>query len=94
MKAVLFVITVMISLFLVSATVPGVVAEESLESVREEMAKRDLPPNIAIAYVLVTVVEWEPDLEGVGAGLFTDTEFDFSGFFEELGESLASLFGL
>ena len=43
---------------------------------------------------VVNVIELKPDLDGVGAGLFTESEFDFSEFFEELCEAFASLLGI
>ncbi len=47
--------------------------------------------STATGEVIVYLEEWQPDLSGMGAGLFTFTAFDFSGFFEELAGSLSSL---
>lgn len=92
MKAYVFVITALVSIFLVSAAVPGALAEEGETAAEEQIDETD--PSIAIGYVYVTVVEWTPDLEGIGAGLFTYSEFDFSEFFDKVVESLASLLGI
>jgi hypothetical protein len=49
--------------------------------------------SIATGQVTVSVLPWLPDLSATGSGLFTSTEFDVSGFFSELCESLSELLG-
>ena len=91
MKALSLALIIMVSVYLVlAAPVPA----DALEEGPDEPAAVDDDPSTAVAYgeVRVTVIEWKPGLEGVGAGLFTESAFDFSGFFRELCESLASLF--
>ena len=95
MRASALIITVFISVFLVAAAVPGALAEEAApEAVEEELPEDAGDPSVAYGHVYVYVLEWSPDLEGAGAGLFTYSEFDFGEFFEKVSESLSSLFGL
>ena len=96
MKVGILAITALISILLLSAAVPGALAEEEAggETGEEEMAEVTGDSSVAIGHVYVYVLEWTPDLEGIGAGLFTYSEFDFGEFFEKVAESLKSLFGL
>jgi hypothetical protein len=91
MKAISLALIIMVSFYMVIAAPVAAAQEEG----SEESVAFDDDPSTDVAYgiVRVTVIEWEPDLEGVGAGLFTESEFDFSGFINELCESIASLFG-
>jgi hypothetical protein len=49
--------------------------------------------SVVFGYVNVTVLEWQPDLEGAGAGLFTYSSFDFYEFFGEAAGGLSELLG-
>ncbi|MBN2330646.1 MAG: hypothetical protein JXC85_02425 [Candidatus Aenigmarchaeota archaeon] len=92
MKQASIAITAMISLYLVFVAPLMAAAYEGPPD--ETPAAGDDPgTSVAIGKVVVNVVEWSPDLEGVGAGLFTESEFDLPAFFSELFDSLASLFG-
>ena len=92
MKAVSFALVLMVMALLMIIATPGAFALEE-ETLIENPVDGDGPgTSMAIGKVYVTLVEWEPDIEGLGAGMFTATEFDFSEFFNELYESLASLF--
>ena len=60
-------------------------------------ASQDTAPaagqSTAVGEVTVYLEEWQPDLSGMGAGLFTFTAFDFAGFFAQLADALSSLLG-
>jgi len=94
MKQATIALTVMISLYLVFVA-PLMAAAQAQEGTQEETpaAGDDPGTSVAIGKVVVNVVEWRPDLAGVGAGLFTESGFGLPAFFSELFESLASLFG-
>jgi len=96
MKALAFVLTALISILLVSAAVPTALADdgETAADQEKDQTNESLSTSVAFGKVCVTVVEWRPDLAGIGAGLFTHSGFDFSKFFDEVGKSLASLLGL
>ena len=83
---------VLIPVFLLSAAVPGAIAaEEVTAETAQVQAEEAHDSSVAIGYVYVTLLEWEPDLEGIGSGLFTHSEFDFTEFFEKVFEPLAGL---
>ena len=63
-------------------------------AVEEEVPEAAGGSSVAIGYVYAYVTEWQPDLEGTGAGLFTYSEFDFGEFFGKVAESLESLLSL
>lgn len=77
-------------LVLLVASVPLAVAEEATAESPAEAAVHD--PSRAIGYVYVYVLEWKPDLSGIGAGIFTYTDFDFSEFCGKVAEQIAGLF--
>ncbi len=93
MRAFAKLMVALILILAVATTFPGAAALE--EGPGDSVQADDDPStDTAVGRVVVIVVEWQPDLSGVGAGLFTESEFDFSVFFSELGESLAGLLGL
>jgi len=47
--------------------------------------------STAVGEVRVYLEEWQPDLSGMGAGLFTFTALDFNGFFAQLSDAISSL---
>ncbi len=91
MKALSLALIIMFSVYLVlAAPVPAAALEEGPDE--SEAVDDDPSTDVAYGEVRVNVIEWKPDLDDVGAGLFTDSAFDFSGFLNELCESMASLF--
>lgn len=93
MKALSLALMIMVSLYLViAAPMPAAAIEEGTGDSVD--AGDDPSTSVAHGVVRVTVIEWKPDIEGVGAGLFTESEFDFSEFFGELCEAVASLLGI
>ena len=83
----------LISVMFLSATVPAALAEEA-GTERNDAANVTGGSSTAVGHVYVTLVEWKPDLEGLGTGMFTYSAFDFEEFFGKLAEAFSSLFGL
>ena len=96
MKLNVLAIAALISILVLSSVVPGALAEGEAdgETGEEEMAEATGDSAVAIGHVYAYVLEWTPDLEGTGAGLFTYSEFDFGEFFEKVAESLESLLSM
>jgi hypothetical protein len=94
MKAFLLALTVIFAIHLViAASVPAAAA---LEEGADEQVIADDDPSTDVAHglVRVNVIEWKPDLSGVGAGLFTQSEFDFSEFLGKLALAVSALLGI
>jgi len=77
---------------LIISAVPGTLAEESEAADENQIDQAD--PGVAIGRVYVTVLPWRPKLQGIGSGLFTYSEFDFSGFLQKVMDSFSALAGI
>jgi len=86
--SVLFIISVSL-LFMLSQ--PSLSAASTDENAADGQAQA--VTSTAVGHVTVYLLEWQPDLSGVGSGLFTFSSFDLGGFFDELASEIAGLFG-
>ena len=77
---------------LIISAVPGTLAEEAEAADENQINQAD--PSVAIGRVYVTVLPWMPKLDGIGSGLFTYSEFDFSKFLEKVADSFSALAGI
>ena len=79
-------------IILIISVVPGTLADETEAADENQINQAD--PSVAIGRVYVTVLPWRPKLQGIGSGLFTYSEFDFSGFLQKVMDSFSALAGI